>query len=128
MALFTHMRSGRWTVLHALAAATLAGCATTQPDQSAGPAPDPNAVEIIQVVKEEPSAIRGGGMIYELFVGTEFNARFNDQSRTLTLTDLQGTTCQYDEQGMLTIPEGADTGYVDHCTALSASTIQTLDQ
>lgn len=108
----------------------LAGCGTGGPVQEAAPTtPDANAVKIIDHVKVEPSSITGGGMVYKLFVGERFDAEFNDKAGVLTLTDLENeTTCSYDANGMLTVPEGAIKGYADYCANLSTNTAEFIGE
>jgi hypothetical protein len=111
-----------------LVSAAVAGCGTSGPTQEAAPtSPDLNAVKIITHVKAEPSTITGGGMVYKLFVGGQFNAVYNDKARELKLTDLENkTTCSYDDKGMLTVPEDATKGYNAYCTNLATNTAQYL--
>ncbi len=108
----------------------LSACALPKEKQTIlTPAMDKNAVQIINQVKTQPSMISGGGMVYDLFVGGYFNARYNDKTSILTLTDLENTnSCQYSEEGVLQINEGTIPAYIDSCDQLSSETVQTLTQ
>ena len=109
----------------------LSGCVTmaTQEKQVLAPEPDANAVEIITHVKQNPSVITGGGMIYELFVGDRFAARYNEKSQVLKLTDFDNEgACEYDDNGNLAVPEDADESYLNYCSHLSTNTIDYLNQ
>ena len=116
--------------LSALASiALLAGCVTTQEKQVLAPPLDANAVEIISQVKKDPSIITGGGMIYELFVGDHFAARYNERSKILNLTDIENNNaCEYTSEGALVLPEGAGDSYLKSCSHLSTNTIDFLNQ
>lgn len=50
---------------------------------------DENAVQIINQVKIQLSMILGGGMVYDLFVGGYFNARYNDKNSTIGINQFR---------------------------------------
>ena len=110
----------------------LSGCVTMgakQEKQVLAPAPDANVANIITHVKQDPSVITGGGMIYELFVGDRFAARYNEKSQVLKLTDFDNEgACEYDINGNLALPESADESYLNYCSHLSTNTIDYLNQ
>ena len=107
--------------------AMLGGCANMQNKQAAAPAPDTNALAIVKQVKQQPSVISGGGMIYELFVGNRFTARYSEQSKELKLTDFTNSgSCEYDAAGMLKIPADAKADYPQYCSHLSNNAIDFL--
>lgn len=108
----------------------LSGCVTTQEKkQVLAPQPDSNAMNIISHVKDDPSMITGGGMIYELFVGQRFAARYNEQSKLLRLTDIENeNACEFGTDGILKLPEDANEAYLEFCSHLSTNTIDYLSQ
>ena len=108
----------------------LSGCVTTQEKEVVlTPQPDSNAIDIISHVKEDPSMITGGGMIYELFVGQRFAARYNEKAQLLRLTDMENeNACEFGTDGILKLPEDANEAYLDYCSHLSTNTIDYLNQ
>lgn len=110
--------------------ALASGCANTQNKQSAAtPAADANVPAIVKQVKQQPSTISGGGMIYELFVGNHFAARYNEKAKELKLTDFSGNgSCEFDETGVLKVPADAKSSYRDYCSQLSTNTMDFLKQ
>ncbi len=129
--MFTRSTPGLAIYLSTIASIILlTGCVTTQEKQAlAPPPPDENAVEIINQVKEDPSIITGGGMIYELFVGERFAAQYNEKSQMLRLTDIENkNACEYTAAGTLKIPEDAESSYLEYCSRLSTSALDFLNQ
>jgi hypothetical protein len=105
------------------------GCATTRSQVVTNPQPDHHALQIMKLVKEEPSQIHGGGMIYELFVGGRFNARLNDHSGDLTITDLENDSdCTFHADGVLEADDPASPEYATYCAHLSTNTYELLDE
>ncbi|TPW14239.1 MAG: hypothetical protein FD130_1417 [Halothiobacillaceae bacterium] len=73
--------------------------------------------------------ISGGGMIYELFAGERFAARYNDQVGTLKINDIANSdACEYGADGMLVMPEKATPGYAQYCQHLSTNTLQVIEK
>lgn len=108
------------------ASCVLAACASA-PKEAPPPQPDANALRIMERVKAQPSAMFGGGMVYELFVGQQFNARFDQREGELTLTDLSNErACKYTKEGLLETPEGAEKGYGQYCSDLSVNAYEFL--
>jgi hypothetical protein len=98
----------------------MAACASAPSQEIAPTAPDANATSILERVKSEPSAISGGGMIYTLFVGQRFNARYDQKAGEFTLTDIPNDrACRYSSDGMLQLPENAEKGYAQYCSDLA---------
>jgi len=125
---FQHIGRIRLLVMFFIAMG-LTACATTAQQETAAPTRDEHAVKIIELVKEEPSTIHGGGMIYELFVGTRFNAKYNDLESKLTIIDLENeSSCEFAADGMLMIPEDAIKGYAQYCNDLSANTFSFITE
>lgn len=112
----------------ALSSAALLGCATSAPPQAVAPTPDRHARQIVEQVKENPSSVSGGGMIYELFVGQRFSARYDERVKQLTLTDIENNRdCRYDAAGLLEVPENAEPGYSQYCSGLATNTDEFLN-
>lgn len=107
-------------------AALLTACASA-PQQAQAPQPDANAVRIMERVTAQPSAVFGGGMVYELFVGQRFNARLDQRAGEFVLTDL-GTerACHYSKDGILQTPEGSEKGLRQYCSDLAVNAYQYL--
>ena len=123
-------KSAIWLSTLALAI-LLSGCVTTQQTKEVvlTPEPDNNAIEIISHVKDDPSMITGGGMIYELFVGQRFAARYNEKSQLLRITDIESeNACEFGNDGVLKLPENATEEYLNACSRLSTNTIDYLNQ
>lgn len=105
----------------------LLGACGTVPTEPQTPQPDANAVRIMERVAAQPSAVFGGGMIYELFVGQRFNARLDQRAGEFVLTDLGNErACHYTREGVLQTPAGAEMGLQQYCSNLVINAYQYL--
>ncbi len=104
-------------------------CAFQEAQKPLAPPLDDNALKIIQHVKSQPSVIRGGGTIYELFAGERFNARYDEKLGKLILTDIVNDSfCEYGADGKLVVPAHTGTGYIQYCIHLSTNTVDFIEQ
>ena len=105
------------------------GCATSGQPQTLTIEPDPNALAIIEQTKAEPSAIRGGGMIYELYVGSRYSAIFDEKEGVLHLTDLANNkTCDFAANGLLNVPEQNASAFYQYCRHLAKNAIVEINE
>ena len=104
------------------------GCANLSSTSSVPePTVDQNAIELIERIKNTPSRMSGGGMIYELFVGGHFNAKFDQREGELTLADIETDyACRYGADGLLRMPGEATNSHISFCTQLIANTTALL--
>lgn len=113
-----------WT---SIGIATLLNACATAPQKPQAPQPDVNAVRIMERVTAQPSAVFGGGMIYELFVGQRFNARVDQRAGQFVLTDLGNErACHYTKDGVLQTAEGDANGLRQYCSDLANNAYQYL--
>ena len=103
------------------------GCATQSQQAAITPEPDPAAIEIVHLVKESPTLIQGGGMVYELYMGEKFNARVDEREGSLVLTDFATQeSCRFGVDGTLVVPDGAEPGYASFCQHLSTNAYELM--
>lgn len=113
-----------WT---GLAMAALISACATPPQEPQTPQPDANVIRIMERVTAQPSAVFGGGMVYELFVGQRFNARVDQRAGEFVLTDLGNErACHYSKEGVLQTPQGSEKGLQQYCSDLAVNAYQYL--
>lgn len=118
-------RTVSWTGV-GIAALLVSACASA-PQEPQAPQPDANAVRIMERVTAQPSAVFGGGMVYELFVGQRFNARLDQRAGEFILTDLGNErACHYSTEGILQAPAGSEKGLQQYCADLAVNAYQYL--
>lgn len=104
----------------------LHACASA-PQEPQAPQPDVNAVRIIERVTAQPSAVFGGGTIYELFVGQRFNARVDQRAGEFVLMDLGNErACHYTSDGVLQPAAGDAKSLRQYCSDLANNAYQYL--
>lgn len=121
---------GRMSMTLCVLISGIQGCAYMA-SESPLPSPtvDHNAIALIERIKSTPSRMSGGGMIYELFVGGHFNAKFDQREGELTLADIETEyACRYGADGLLKLPADAASSHISFCTQLIANTTAHLDQ